>query len=119
MMAWMMSIRLDGQMSSLARCNKDEWVHLGVRTGAIWSDCRAKAGVVVYHLFVGFTSIGADGCPGVGVIACHLVVDFLVIKADDSCPEAGDFWCHSVVDLGFVGAFPDAYAYALLGIASH
>ena len=88
-------------------------------TGWSCRHCRAEAGIVVCHSVVGFTSIEADGCPGVGVIACHLVVDFLVIKADDSCPEAGDFWCHSVVDLGFVGAFPDAYAYALLGIASH
>ena len=119
MMARMMPIRLDGQVSSLARCNKDGWVHLGIRMGTIWSDCRSKAGVVVCHLVVGFTSIEADGCPGVGAVACNSVVDFLVTEADGSCPEAGDFWCHSVVDLGFVSALPDTYAYTLRGVASH
>ena len=92
---------------------------MGVGKGAIWSDCRAEAGVVICHSSVDFSAIGADGCPKAGDFACHLYVDYLVSEADDSCPKAGDFWCHSVVDLGFVDASPDAYAYALCGVASH
>ncbi len=86
--------------------------------GAIWSDCCAKAGIVVCHSIVDFPAIGADGCPEAGDFACHLSVDFLVIKADTSCPKTGDFWCHLVVNLGFVGASPDAYACASPGVAS-
>ena len=119
MMARILSIRFDGQISSLAKCDEDGWVHLGVGKSAIWSDCRAKAGVVVCHLSVDFSVIGADGCPEAGDFACHSRVDFFVIKADDSCPEAGDFWCHLVVDLGFVGASPNVYACTLPGVASH
>ena len=102
MMAQMMSIRLDGQMSLLAKCNEDGWVDSGVGMGEIWSDCCANSGCCCLPLVCGLYI-------HLRLITCHSVVDFLVIEADDSCPEAGDFQCHSVVDLGFIGASPDAY----------
>ena len=118
-MARMILIRLDGQMSLLAKCNEGGWVHSGIGKGTIWSACCAEAGNIVCHSSVDCPAIGVDGCPKAGDFTCHSSVDFLVIKADDSCPEAGDFQCHLVVDLGFVGALPDAYACALRGVASH
>ena len=113
MMAQMISIRLDGQMSTLAKCYKDGWVHLDVEKGAIWSDC------CVCHSSVDCPAIRAEGCLKAGDFVCHSSVDFLVITTDDSCPKAGDFWCHLVVDLGFVGASPNVYACTLPGVASH
>ncbi len=90
-MAWMMSIRLDGQVSLLARWDKDGWVHLSVGMGAIWSDCRTKAGVIICHLVVGFTFIKGDGCPGVGIVACYLVVDFWSSRLMVVAPRLGTF----------------------------
>ena len=113
-MAWMISIKLDGQILS----DEDGMVHMGVRMGTIWGDCGAEVGVFVCHSVVGLQSIEADDCPEAGVVACHLVVRLLVIKADDSCPGAGVFQCHSVVDLGFIGLSPKAYSNAR-GIAFH
>ena len=118
MMARMMSIRLDGQVSLLARWDKDGWVHLSVGMGAIWSDCRTKAGVIICHLVVGFTFIKADDCPGVGVVACYSVVDFLVIEADGSCPRAWGLSMPLVVDLGFVGTLPEAYCTHFVALPS-
>ena len=68
MMARMILIKLDGQISSNA-----ERVHMGVGMGTIWGDCGAKVGVFVCHLVVGLQSIKADGCPEAGVVACHSV----------------------------------------------
>ena len=62
-MARMISIKLDGQISS----DKDGRVHMGVGMGTIWGDCGTK----------------------VGVFVCHSVVGLSVIEADDSCPRAG------------------------------
>ncbi len=115
MIARMISIKLDGQISS----DKDGRVHMGVRMGTIWGDCGAEVGVFVCHLVVGLQSIEADGCPEAGVVACHSVVGLSVIEADDSCPGAGDFRCHLVVDLGFIGLLPESYLYACRGIAFH
>ena len=98
---------------------------MGIGKGAIWSDCRAKAGLgFVCRWGVDFDichwGVDFDVCHwGVDFGVCHWGVDFLFIKADDSCPEVRDFRCHSVADLGFIGASPGAYAYASRGIATH
>ena len=58
-MARMMSIRLVGQMSSVAKCDDDGWVHWGMGTrGAIGCESVAKGGVDV-GVVVMF--IGCDG----------------------------------------------------------
>ena len=63
-MARMMSIRLVGQMSSVARCDDDGWVHLGMgMRGAIGCDGVAGGGVGVVVTF-----IGCDGCDNVGEV---------------------------------------------------
>ena len=90
-MARMILIRLDGQMSLLAKCNEGGWVHSGIGKGTLWSDCCAEAGNIVCHSSVDCPAIGVDGCPKAGDFTCHSSVGVLVIKADDSCPEAGDF----------------------------
>ena len=48
-MARMISIKLDGQISS----GEDGRVHMGVGMGTIWGDCGAKVGTFVCHLVVG------------------------------------------------------------------
>lgn len=71
-MARMMSIRLVGQMSSVAKCDDDGWVHLGMgMRGAIGCDGVAGGGVGVG---VVVTFIGCDGCDNVGD-DCHWGVD--------------------------------------------
>ena len=116
MIAQMILIKLDGQISS----DEDRRVHMGVGMGTIWGDCGTEVGVFGCHSVVGLQSIEADGCPEAGVVVCHSVVGLLVIEADDSCPGAGDFRCHVVVDLGFVVSLPDAYSYAACrGFAFH
>ncbi len=97
-MARMMSIRLVGQMSSVAKCDDDGWVHLGMgMRGAIGCDGVAEGGVGVG---VVVTFIGCDGCGNVG---------------DD---------CRWGVDISFlwersssVGNLEDACQYALLSVA--
>jgi len=49
LMARMISIKLDGQISS----DEDGRVHMGVGMGTIWGDCGAKVGVFVCHSVVG------------------------------------------------------------------
>ncbi len=57
---------------------------------AIKVDCSfAGAGIALCHLVVDFLAIRADGCPKAGDLVCHLVVDLLTIGAD-GCPKAGD-----------------------------
>lgn len=71
-MARMMSIRLVGQMSSVARCDDDGWVHWGMgMRGAIGCDGVAGVGVGVG---VVVTVIVCDGCGNVGD-GCHWGVD--------------------------------------------
>ncbi len=70
----------------------------------IEADCGfARAGVALCHLVVDFLAVRADGCPEAGDLVCHLVVDLSAIGAD-GCPEAGDLVCHLVVGLWFIGA---------------
>ena len=85
MMARMMSIRLVGQMSLFARWDDGGWVHLGMGSVAIGSDCVAKVGVVVCHSGVVMTFICGDGCPDVAIVDCYWGADISVVCSDDVC----------------------------------
>ena len=73
LMGRMISIKLDGQISS----DDDGRVHMGVGMGTIWGDCGAEVGIFVCHSVVGLQSIETDGCPKAGLclpLGCGLVV---------------------------------------------
>ena len=87
-MARMMSIRLVGQMSSVARCDDDGWVHLGMgMRGAIGRDGVAGGGVGVC---VVVTFIGCDGCGNVGG-DCHWGVGRSLLWGRSSA-GGGAYW---------------------------
>ena len=111
-MARMMSIRLVGQMSFVARCDDDGWVQWGMgMRGAIGCDGVAEGvgvGVVV-------TFIGCDGCGNVGD-DCHWGVDISLLWKRSS---SGVFACWKATLSWFLFVFVGIVACVVVDFVVH